>query len=386
MTMARVSWWRRGASIAGLVSVLSAAGCAGNGDGGHAAGTDGPEQAKRPEISVTVYDRGTISASQGTVSDNVMTRWINEAGPVGVQFVGVPRSQSEETLSVLFASEEAPDLILEYAPQIKYTWMDQQLLRPLDDMIDRYSVNYKKLLEQYPELRVAGTGADGKLYQFGRINETIPQRGLFVRRDWLDKLGLPVPKTTEELFETAKAFAERDPDGNGVRDTYGIALSANNGDILDEIFGVTYPDFVLQEDGLMHGWDNIEAVTAFKKRLYEAGLVDPFYYTDKNGTRAKRDFIHGKLGIYMEQFNVPITFYTDFYMPLKTKAPEAKLTVIPYPETPVGRYNPIFVNPIPDDRGRERQDPEPGGGHEVCRLRVFGDVHEDDVLRLRRRA
>jgi putative aldouronate transport system substrate-binding protein len=301
---------------------------------------------KRGEIAVTIYDRGTIPASEGTIDNNKITQWINDAGPVHVKFVPIPRTQSEQKLNTLFAAGSAPDLILEYSPQIKNTLIDQKQLRPIDDMIEQYSTTYKELLKRYPILRKAGTGADGKLYQFGRINETIPQRGLFIRTDWLTKLKLDIPRTTEELYQVAKAFAEQDPDGNGKNDTYGIAMSYNSGSVLDEMFGVTYPDFVVRDGELVHGWDNLMAVTAFKKRLYSEGLVDKNYINDKTGSRAKLDFLNGKIGIFMEQFNVPVTFYTDFYVPLKRNVPDAEITVIPYPKTPVGQFNPIFVNPI----------------------------------------
>jgi putative aldouronate transport system substrate-binding protein len=305
-----------------------------------------PKSAKQGRISVTIYDRGTIPSSEGTIDNNKITKWINEAGPVVVKFVPVPRTQSEQKLNTLLAAGEAPDLILEYAPQIKNTLIDQKLMRPIDDMIEKYSTNYKELLQKYPVLRKAGTGADGKLYQFGRINETIPQRGLFIRTDWLKKLNLAIPKTTDELYQVAKAFTEQDPDGNGKKDTYGIAMSYNAGAVLDEMFGVTYPDFVVQNNELIHGWDNIKAVTEFKKKLYSEGLVDKYYLNDKNGSKAKQDFLNGKIGIFMEQFNVPVTFYTDFYAYLKRNVPNAEITVIPYPKTPVGQFNPIFVNPI----------------------------------------
>ncbi len=331
----------RAAALAALL--VAATGC--SSAGGQVDAGDASNRS-RSAITVSIYDRGTIPSSEGTIANNKITQWINDAGPVDVRFVPIPRTRSEETMSVLFASDEAPDLILEYAPQMKYTWMDQQLLRPLDDMIERYSTTYKELLRQFPELRIAGTGADGKLYQLGRINETIPQRGMFIRKDWLDKLNLPVPKTTEELYEAARAFTLQDPDGNGIDDTYGIAMSYNSGEALDEMFGVTYPDYVLQDGELVHGWDHIEAVTAFKKRLYAEGLTDPYYYTDKNGTRAKWEFITGKVGIMLEQFNVPMMFYTEFYEPLKRHVPDAELAVMPYPSTPVGSFNPIFVNPV----------------------------------------
>jgi len=46
--------------------------------------------------------------------------------------------------------------------------------------------------------------------------------GLVIRKDWLDRLKLKMPETTEELFAVAKAFTRRDPDGNGKNDTWGF--------------------------------------------------------------------------------------------------------------------------------------------------------------------
>ncbi|MEX1028787.1 MAG: extracellular solute-binding protein [Paenibacillaceae bacterium] len=326
-------------TLALIVLVAIVAGCM-----AHDGEVQKPE--KRGMITATIYDRGNIPSSEGSIVDNKITKWINEAGPVDVKFVAIPRTESEQKLNSLFAGGGVPDLILEYAPQIKNPLIDQKQLRPIDDMIDTYSTTYKELLQKYPALKKAGTGADGKLYQFGRINETIPQRGLFVRIDWLEKLSLEIPTTTEELYEVAKAFSEQDPDGNGEKDTYGMAMSYNSGAVLDEMFGVTYPGFIVQNNELIHGWDNMKVVTAFKKRLYSEGLVDQDYLNDKDGSKAKRDFLNGKTGIYMDQFNVPITFYNDFYVNLKKNDPNAEITVIPYPQTPVGQFNPIFVNPI----------------------------------------
>lgn len=46
----------------------------------------------------------------------------------------------------------------------------------------------------------------------------------FIRKDWREKLGLPMPKTHDDLVALATAFATQDPDGNGVADTYGMAV------------------------------------------------------------------------------------------------------------------------------------------------------------------
>ncbi|NHN32145.1 extracellular solute-binding protein [Paenibacillus agricola] len=301
---------------------------------------------KRRHITATIYDRGNIPSSEGTIENNKISQWINDAGPVQVKFIAVPRAQSEQRLNTLFAGGGAPDLILEYGPQVKNPLIDQQQLRPIDEMIEKYSTVYKGLLQKYPLLKKAGTAPDGRMYQFGRINETIPQRGLFIRTDWLAKLNLEIPQTTAELYQVAKAFTEQDPDGNGKKDTYGMAMSYNSGAILDEMFGVTYPGFIVYNNELIHGWDHIKAATEFKKQLYNEGLVDRDYLNDKNGSKAKQDFLKGKIGIYMEQFNVPFVFYSDYYLNLKKNVPGAEITVMPYPKTPVGQFNPILVNPV----------------------------------------
>ena len=50
--------------------------------------------------------------------------------------------------------------------------------------------------------------------------ERIPSQFLWIRKDWLDKLGLDVPKTLDDVVEVARAFKNDDPDGNGVDDTW----------------------------------------------------------------------------------------------------------------------------------------------------------------------
>ena len=41
-----------------------------------------------------------------------------------------------------------------------------------------------------------------------------------VRKDWLDKVGMSMPKTTDDLYQLAKAFTTKDPNGDGKKDTY----------------------------------------------------------------------------------------------------------------------------------------------------------------------
>lgn len=332
-----------GTSVA-LLGVLAACG---NNDNADNSGKSGDSAGgKKPTISATVYDRGLIAASEGTMEKNRWTQWINENGPANVKFTAVPRTESKQKLNTLFASGSAPDLIFEFDPNIKNPLYDQKQLMPLDDMINQYSTTYKKLLEDNPILKQAATKSDGKMYEFGKLNESVPQNIIVIRQDWLDKLKLSAPKTTDELYQVAKAFAEQDPDGNGKKDTYGL----NVGPGLTDIFGGgglnnSYAD----ENGqLVRTWDNYKIYIDFVKRLYDEGVIDKDFITDNNGAKARQDFLNGKTGIYLVQANNTLwnrLWITD-YATLKTNAPEAKLELLPYPKSANGQFINWINNPV----------------------------------------
>lgn len=67
----------------------------------------------------------------------------------------------------------------------------------------------------------AASMPDGKVYG---VPVSVQAHVLFIRRDWREKVKLPVPKTWDELAQLARAFTDKDPDGNGKRDTYGLAF------------------------------------------------------------------------------------------------------------------------------------------------------------------
>ena len=101
------------------------------------------------------------------------------------------------------------------------------------------------------------------LYEVITIPATVPKASgmsqMWIRQDWLDKLGLEPPKNLEELKKVARAFIEQDPDGNGKKDTMGIVgpsksglLSGTDGNLygLDPIFAAhkSFPLYWLKND------------------------------------------------------------------------------------------------------------------------------------------
>ncbi len=69
---------------------------------------------------------------------------------------------------------------------------------------------------------------DGKIYSLMtgmQTNYENDGEGIqFINKVWLDKLGLSIPKTTEEYYNVLKAFKEKDPNGNGAADEIPITF------------------------------------------------------------------------------------------------------------------------------------------------------------------
>lgn len=342
--------WKK-MSVIALLTVGLMAGCSSTNENEGVSSSPNPDGTKTPEkrgsLTSTVYERGNVPNGMGTIEDNMWTKWINENGPANVKFTAVPRWESQQKLNVLFASGSAPDLIFEFGTPIRNSLFNQKQLMPLDDLIANTSVEYKALLEKYPQLKQAGTKSDGKLYEVGRVNEVYPLMSFFIREDWLQELGLSAPTTTEEMIEVAKAFTERDPDKNGKNDTYGIG-GLQFGDtpgLIRYMFNANWYN-VDENNELYIGWENMKAATEFKRSLYEAGVVDKDFLTDKDGAKGKQDFLNGKIGMMAWTTNDYASFSSKELETLKQNAPTAKLKVIPLPKTRVGQHTVVWNNPI----------------------------------------
>ena len=100
---------------------------------------------------------------------------------------------------------------------IKYA--SQGLLIPLENLINEYAPNVKKLLEN-ESYRKLLTAPDGHIYALPSITELSPvtHDKLFINKTWLDKLGLGIPTTLAEFEAVLTAFKNNDMNGNGRTD------------------------------------------------------------------------------------------------------------------------------------------------------------------------
>lgn len=127
-----------------------------------------------------------------------------------------------------------------------------------------------------------------------------------IRKDWLDKFGLSVPKTMDEFKVAMQKFTENDPDGNGKADTIGMTTSGvwNIQDIFmaydastnhiggncvttDPNLNFTFVDNLLKPGA-------VDALN-FLREAYTKGWLDKETFTN-TGTQMRERLLSGKYG------------------------------------------------------------------------------------------
>lgn len=139
---------------------------------------------------------------------------IAEATGVKVNYIHPTESQAEEQFNLLLASSKLPD-VLEYDwsiyPGGPEKAISDGVIVPLNDLIDQYAPNLKKMLEANPELDKMVKTDSGQYYVFPMVRneEGLVFRGPMLRKDWLDELGLQLPVTIDDWHKVLTAFKEK---------------------------------------------------------------------------------------------------------------------------------------------------------------------------------
>ena len=173
----------------------------------------------------------------------------------------------------------------------------QGVLVSINEIWDKYSEDSTK------EFYTTGDGAvlelntmeDGNIYWLSPITVGDYQgdqwgsvKGAMIRKDWLDKLNIEMPKTTDELYDALLAFQEQDANGNGAQDELTRASLSSFYNGIAQMFGlgtdlVCFTDY--ESGKVTSPWyqDGIKDYINFMKKLYDAGLLD----TAESGTENK---------------------------------------------------------------------------------------------------
>ncbi|MEF3304752.1 extracellular solute-binding protein [Paenibacillus sp. GYB003] len=306
------------------------AGCGGGGGGKTETGGAGKEGAakevaglnlsgmpivKEP-ISLTFFT-GKAATNGNNFEETLVWKEYAKMTNVNVKFQLVPFDNLTEKRNLALAGGDYPDAF--YSARVPASdlmkYGAQGTFIKLNDLIDKYAPNFKKLLEKYPDLKKGLTMPDGNIYSFPSFYspDFLPMligTPLWVKQEWLDKLGMKEPTTTEELYQYLKAVKQTDLNGNGQADEIPYAGEGIN-PLIEQIRGA----WGFGNRGLGHKFVDVDPKTnelrffrtdpkykeviEYVRKLYTEGLIDKEIFTIKTSAL----YAKGQKGVFGATIN-----------------------------------------------------------------------------------
>ncbi|WP_042166842.1 extracellular solute-binding protein [Paenibacillus gorillae] len=263
-----------------------------------------------------------------------------------------PNSYGDK-INLILASGEMPDLVK--VLDFNNSLMRQMIKQGAFWDLSPYLKDYPHLME-YPEATWEKTKIDGNNYVIPSVRPSHGGPWLpIIRQDWLEKLKLETPRTLDDLFNVMKAFAEQDPDGNGVADT--IPLLPRND--LGWAEGVlNHSNGKWKETGGKLIDTTFETGTrealVWLNKVFAAGYM-PADYAIMKETQSEDLAKAGKVGIYPNTIEAIWRVQAEL---IKTE-PQANFLPLSYLESDAGTYAPsspgfsgVFLIPksVPEDK------------------------------------
>ncbi|TMR25321.1 extracellular solute-binding protein [Nonomuraea turkmeniaca] len=277
--------------------------------------------------------------------DWLLWQEITKRTNVTLKPVEVPLSDYEKKRGLLVGSGQAPLIIPKTYHPSEEAFVASGAILPVSDYLDLMP-NFKDKIAKWklePELNTLRQ-ADGKFYLLPGIHESPwVDYSLAVRTDILDKHGLEIPTTWDELYTVLKALKKEYPDLYPMTDRWGVPTPGGN-----------LLKIVAQAYGAKGGWEYQHATwdsaagkfaytgampqykqtIEYLRKLVEEKLLDPESFTQQD-EQAKQKFNSGKSFVISTNAQAMI----NDYRPTLTKlVPDAKIVKIPVPMGPVGEY------------------------------------------------
>ncbi len=284
-------------------------------------------------VTVELFDRSN-APDGSTITDNKWTKYANEQmNKVGInlEFVPVPRWDEVTKMQVMVASQTAPDLTLTYTYAYAEDYFNQGGTWDLTEFIDGpdQAQNMKAYLGE--DVINIGRNTNNQLYGIVAKRATTAKSNLFLRKDWMDKLGLSVPTTPDELYTVIDQMVHKNPDNR--TDVIGaqfwnawntkLAFSKLASDPVQ--VNISLGEDVIQE----YYDDGMREYYRFMNKLYNEGLLSQEYYTWAEDN-FKSYIVTGALGFFEYSVNGSVDVMRGSLLKtLQENVPSADIISIP---------------------------------------------------------
>ncbi len=251
-----------------------------------------------------------------SLEKNVWARAYEEQLGIKLEYLWTaPPDQYDNKWNLSVASDDIPD----FGPVSRKTFrmlVEHGLIEDITDTFEKYaSPAYKQFTIDDNGLALSYNTFNDRLLGMpitGSNPDNTPL--LFVRKDWLDKVNMPAPKTIDDLINVANAFVNNKLGGEN---TYGLAL-AGNFEVNAGFCGMSgflngfgaYFDMWLEDSSGKLVYSNIqpEMKPALQKLqdMYKAGLIVEDFAVRDSGKTAEC-IAAGRIGMAYGVYFAPLT-------------------------------------------------------------------------------
>lgn len=230
-----------------------------------------------------------------TYTDNAYTRYIKSV--INVQNVDVFEandSQYDTNVSMVISMGSLPDIMVVSSQNEVEQLVEAGLIEDLTESYNNcISDRIRKMYESYGDSLKDMVTYDGKIMALPETNITDGPNLVWLRKDWMDKLGLSAPHTIDDVVNIVKHFISEDPGNNGVDasgkpNTVGLAVDTDvTGecgyssefllDIIFACFGAYPKQWIMNDDGeIVYGsvTDEAKEALSYISSLYNQGVID----------------------------------------------------------------------------------------------------------------
>lgn len=239
-------------------------------------------------------------------ADMECTKKFEKDTNIHVEFQEITNEMREEKVNIMLASGDIPDGFMRALTTNQlvnnYT---SNLFLPLNDFISKYAPTIQSFFED-ASVKSQLTFPDGKIYSTpaGEVSPWLrTQSHLYIQKDWLSKLGLKVPTTTQEFSDALLAMKGKDLDGDGkIGNEVPFSFAgADNLRYMLGSFGVACDDrYLMVKNGKVSyapTSENFKKAMQYFNTLWKAGVVDTEGFS-QSSTQFRAKGKNGVLGSF----------------------------------------------------------------------------------------
>lgn len=251
------------------------------------------------DTDVTLTYWTSLSNSQSYFADNIgglpFSESLEKATGVKIEWI---HPQAGKDLYTLIATDNLPDIIF-------YNWrnfpggtakmINDGYAIPLNDVIDKWSPNFKSVIEKYPDVERSILTDNGEIACYPLIygeDALKTTGGMMLRGDWLEELNMSVPETIDEWETVLRAFKNE----KGATAPLSVEVGAFGVGAFTGAYGIVWNYY--QENGkVCYGpaQPEYKDFLITMNRWYNEGLIDKEFAIG-NSVKHSENILSGKTG------------------------------------------------------------------------------------------